>query len=188
VRSILEELQQGLPGSRVEEKEESLVFHWRASDRRIAERQVRELELMLRVLVGGEGVRIERGDCVLEVRNGGGSKALGGCTASAMRSSVLAPRRRSRGIERAPPCSCRSPRASVRAWARSLRGRALRTPRCRQGAGGSWPNPRHRAHVRDPVLFESPPCEPPHLCPSRRGQSCVRQRSNASSDVSLWGR
>jgi len=76
VRSILEELQRRLPGSRVEEKEESLVFHWRSSERRVAERQVRELELTLRVLVGGEGVRIERGDCILEVRNGGGSKAL----------------------------------------------------------------------------------------------------------------
>jgi trehalose 6-phosphate synthase/phosphatase len=76
VRSILDELQRRLPGSQVEEKEEGMVFHWRASEPRVAERQTQELELTLRVLVGGEGLRIARGDCVLEVRNAGGSKAL----------------------------------------------------------------------------------------------------------------
>jgi trehalose 6-phosphate synthase/phosphatase len=76
VRGILEELHQRLPGSRVEEKEEALVFHWRASEARVAERQVHELELTLRVLVGGEGLRIQRGDRVLEVRHAAGSKSL----------------------------------------------------------------------------------------------------------------
>jgi trehalose 6-phosphate synthase/phosphatase len=76
IRGILEELHGRLPGSRVEEKEESLAFHWRGSEARFAEKQVRELELTLRVLVGGEGVRIQRGACVLEVRNAGGSKGV----------------------------------------------------------------------------------------------------------------
>ncbi len=76
VRQALEELQHRLPGSRVEEKEESLVFHWRACEPRFAERQVRELELTLRVQVGGEAVRIERGASVLEVRHAAGSKSL----------------------------------------------------------------------------------------------------------------
>jgi len=76
VRGVLEELHGRLPGSRVEEKEETLAFHWRTSEAVFAERQVRELELTLRVLLGGEGVRIQRGNCVLEVRNGGASKSL----------------------------------------------------------------------------------------------------------------
>ena len=84
VRGILAELHGRLPGSRVEEKEESLAFHWRACEPEFAERQLRELELTLRVLVGGEGVRIQRGACVLEVRNAGGSK---GGVAQAVRES-----------------------------------------------------------------------------------------------------
>jgi trehalose 6-phosphate synthase/phosphatase len=76
VREILEEVRLRVPGSLVEEKEESLVFHWRASEARFAERQVRELELSLRVLVGGEGVRIQRGAYVLEVRNASANKSL----------------------------------------------------------------------------------------------------------------
>ncbi len=76
VREIMKELVERLPGARIEEKEESLVFHWRGCDERFAEIQARDLEVSLRLLVGGEGVRIERGACILEVRNAGAGKAL----------------------------------------------------------------------------------------------------------------
>jgi len=75
-RGILDEVRLRVPGSHIEEKEESLVFHWRASDARFAEVQVRDLEVSLRLLMGGEGVRIQRGACVLEVRNASAGKAL----------------------------------------------------------------------------------------------------------------
>ena len=75
-REILEETRLRVPGSLVEEKEESLVFHWRASDPAFAETQARELELTLRLCLGGTGLVIQRGACVLELRAAGAGKDL----------------------------------------------------------------------------------------------------------------
>lgn len=74
VAAILEDFTARTPGSRVEEKESSLAWHYRACDREFGLRQAHELHAHLTERLSNLPVHIVPGDCVLEIRPHGSNK------------------------------------------------------------------------------------------------------------------
>ncbi|MBE0417337.1 MAG: bifunctional alpha,alpha-trehalose-phosphate synthase (UDP-forming)/trehalose-phosphatase [Coriobacteriia bacterium] len=74
IRPVLEAFTDRTPGSFVEEKDFSLVWHYRAVDRRLAETRVGELKETLVSLVGDYDLAVTEGNRVIEVRAAGVNK------------------------------------------------------------------------------------------------------------------
>jgi trehalose 6-phosphate synthase/phosphatase len=74
VRRIMEDYASRLPGSYIEEKEMAVAFHYRNADRALAEKAVKELMEALATATQGLGLRILRGNMVLEVKPAGVDK------------------------------------------------------------------------------------------------------------------
>jgi len=73
-RSLMEFFVDRTPGSMLEEKEFSLVFHYRKSDPELAAERIRELNEVLRDLTTHRGLEVLEGSRVVEVKNTGISK------------------------------------------------------------------------------------------------------------------
>ncbi len=79
IRPLLETYVERLPGSFIEEKEFSIVWHYRASDPEMGTMRARELSADLTGLTAGMDVQVLQGRKILEIRNAGvdkGSAAL----------------------------------------------------------------------------------------------------------------
>ncbi len=74
IRQILELYVDRTPGSFIEEKEFSLVWHYRKADPELGQRRAAELENVLMNLIAGTDLSILRGDRVIEVRKAGVDK------------------------------------------------------------------------------------------------------------------
>ncbi|MFC1761677.1 bifunctional alpha,alpha-trehalose-phosphate synthase (UDP-forming)/trehalose-phosphatase [Planctomycetota bacterium] len=73
-RSILELFTDRTPGSWVEEKDYSLVWHFRAADHELAGMRVQELRDALMSLTANEDLAVYEGNKILEIRKGGINK------------------------------------------------------------------------------------------------------------------
>ncbi len=71
IRQILEVYVDRTPGSFIEEKEFSLVWHYRKANPELGQRRAAELENVLMNLIAGTDLSILRGDRVIEVRKAG---------------------------------------------------------------------------------------------------------------------
>lgn len=69
IRPIIESFVDRTPGTFVEEKKYSLVWHYRMADPDMAEVRVRELKVLLMGLVADKGLSVMSGDKVLEVKD-----------------------------------------------------------------------------------------------------------------------
>lgn len=78
IRPILEQISDRLPGSFVEEKNFSLVWHYRSADPELAEIRVKELMDDLFYYTANLDVTIMQGNKVIEVKNTGISKGYSG--------------------------------------------------------------------------------------------------------------
>ncbi len=65
-----------LPGSYIEEKEYSVAFHYRATDKHLAEFRVKELMGQLVNFTSNLDLQVLQGDMVLEMRNAGVDKGI----------------------------------------------------------------------------------------------------------------
>jgi trehalose 6-phosphate synthase/phosphatase len=74
LRSMLEIFTDRTPGSWVEEKDYSLVWHFRAADHELAGMRVQELRDALMSLTANEDLAIYEGNKILEIRRGGINK------------------------------------------------------------------------------------------------------------------
>lgn len=69
IRHIMEDFVDRTPGAFVEEKEFSLVWHFRKSDEDLAEIRSRELRILLAGMVGEHGLTVLEGNKVIEVKS-----------------------------------------------------------------------------------------------------------------------
>lgn len=69
IKPIIESFVDRTPGTFVEEKKYSLVWHYRKADPDMAEVRVRELKILLMGLVADNGLSVMSGDKVLEVKD-----------------------------------------------------------------------------------------------------------------------
>jgi trehalose 6-phosphate synthase/phosphatase len=76
VRPILELYVDRTPGSRIEEKEYSLVWHYRKTDERLGERRVSDLKERLIDITRPQELSILEGSKVIEVKNSGVNKGI----------------------------------------------------------------------------------------------------------------
>lgn len=74
VRPVMELYMGRTPGARIEEKETSLVWHYRESDADLGTLRARELRHVLEPLVANEGLTLLEGSRVLEARTAGVDK------------------------------------------------------------------------------------------------------------------
>ena len=74
IRQVLEDLVRRTPGSFVEEKDYSLVWHYRNIDRELGERRVREFRDVLLYLTANLDLQVLEGNKVVEIKNTGVNK------------------------------------------------------------------------------------------------------------------
>jgi len=70
IRNIMEDFVDRTPGSFVEEKDFSLVWHFRKSDEDLADIRARELKILLAGMVGEHGLSVLEGNKVIEIKSG----------------------------------------------------------------------------------------------------------------------
>lgn len=86
VRPVMELYVSRTPRSRIEEKEISLVFHYRESDPDLGALRARDLRDALEPLIANEGLALQEGSRVLEVRAAGTDKGQAAASLLAERS------------------------------------------------------------------------------------------------------
>lgn len=74
VRELLENLVARTPGSFIEEKDYSLAWHYRAIDRILGQKRVREFRDMLSYLIQNQDLQVLEGNKVVEIKNAGVNK------------------------------------------------------------------------------------------------------------------
>ncbi|MCO6479406.1 MAG: bifunctional alpha,alpha-trehalose-phosphate synthase (UDP-forming)/trehalose-phosphatase [Phaeodactylibacter sp.] len=74
IRQVLENMVERTPGSFIEEKEYSIAWHYRAIDKALGEKRVREFRDVLLYLTANDDLQVLEGNKVVEVKNAGVSK------------------------------------------------------------------------------------------------------------------
>ncbi|MEM9258351.1 MAG: bifunctional alpha,alpha-trehalose-phosphate synthase (UDP-forming)/trehalose-phosphatase [Bacteroidota bacterium] len=74
VRELLENLVARTPGSFIEDKDYSLAWHYRAIDRILGQKRVREFRDMLSYLIQNQDLQVLEGNKVVEIKNAGVNK------------------------------------------------------------------------------------------------------------------
>ena len=74
VRAVLENMVERTPGSFIEEKDYSLVWHYRMIDKALGEKRIREFRDVLQYLTANLDLQVLEGNKVVEIKNAGVNK------------------------------------------------------------------------------------------------------------------
>jgi trehalose 6-phosphate synthase/phosphatase len=74
IRPVLDNLVERTPGSFLEEKEFSLAWHYRLTDKALGEKRVREFRDVLQYLTANLDLQVLEGNKVVEIKNAGVNK------------------------------------------------------------------------------------------------------------------
>ncbi|MCO6488065.1 MAG: bifunctional alpha,alpha-trehalose-phosphate synthase (UDP-forming)/trehalose-phosphatase [Phaeodactylibacter sp.] len=74
IRQVLENMVERTPGSFIEEKDYSIAWHYRAIDKALGEKRVREFRDVLLYLTANDDLQVLEGNKVVEIKNAGVNK------------------------------------------------------------------------------------------------------------------